>query len=101
MFFSGTVQLIDSTTYLQIKMVKISVASYLRTTGVRTSYQEVLTLLLPGAMVFCLQFQFLGLELCGQPVPLMAGNKNDLSWGTESCNTQAVTKPRVADERGH
>lgn len=50
-------------------------------------------------MVFSLQFQFLVLELCGQPVPLMAGNKNDLSWGTESCSTQAATKPRVADER--
>lgn len=55
--------------------------------------------LLSEAMVFCLQFQFLVLELCGQPVPLMAGNKNDLSWGTESCSTQAATKPRVADER--
>lgn len=57
--------------------------------------------ILPGAMVFCLQLQLLGLELHGQPVPLAAGNKNDLSSGTESRSRQAVTRPKAATERRH
>lgn len=57
--------------------------------------------ILPAAIVFCLQFQLLGLELYGQPVPLMAGNKNSLSCGTESRSRQAVTRLRAAAEKGH
>lgn len=72
-------------------MVKISVVSYQSMTGVKN--------ILPGAMAFCLQFQLLGLELHEQPVPLAAGNRNDLSSGTESRSRQAVTRPRAAAER--